>query len=296
MHRLGKFPSCIRFIILFCFILVIGYGSYLIFKDKVSPQNNSPTLVNLQVTEYKNPDALIKVINEFEIREINKATIFVGGEFATVNCPLIKEYDREGFEIALFGYSLDKEGNFIQLATLPKTQQQEIITKAKANLENCLGHKVSGFRSQRFSQNDDTNQIVKDLGFTWNGSFVSGSSYLPEAKDTFLPYKSSSYGFYVVSMIGAEVNPGTKTALCDAALNNVVDSPDQWSETVETYYQRQRQNSLPLLTEFHPYFLVERPDWWSNFISLLNWLKNQNSNFVTTQELIDHCLPSVCTE
>ena len=276
--------------------LVIGLSFAIFYLSKISSFKTAPVRVNLQVTEYKDPDALIKVMDELEKRGIEKATLFIGGDFASQNCSLVKQYEEKGYEIALFGYALDKDGNFVQLATIPKDEMVANITKSKKQLETCLGHSLSGFRAQRFSQNDNVNQTVSDLGFKWNGSFTSGSSFLEEDKDIFIPYQSQKFGFYAVTMIGAEVTPGRSTALCDAALNSVVDSPKGWANTVKEYYQKYSQRKLPFLTEFHPYFLASDSSWWAEFIQLLDWLKAKKPTFLTTQQLIDVCNPAFCTE
>jgi peptidoglycan/xylan/chitin deacetylase (PgdA/CDA1 family) len=294
MDRKSKKFSFNKFVILS--ILVIGLSVLVYFLSKTISFNKTSTLVNLQVTEYKDPDALKKVMDELEKRGIDKATLFIGGDFAQNNCPLVKEYDQKGYEIALFGYALDKDGNFVQLATLPKGEMVTNITKSKKQLETCLGHPVSGFRAQRFSQNDNVNQAVSDLGFKWNGSFVAGSSFLEENKEGYVPYKSQKFGFDVVTMIGAEVQSGRISALCDAALDSVVDSPKGWADTVRGYFQKYSREKLPFLTEFHPYLLVTDNSWWSEFSSLLDWLKDQNPTFLTTLDLIDKCNPAFCTE
>ncbi|HPD55389.1 MAG TPA: polysaccharide deacetylase family protein, partial [Candidatus Paceibacterota bacterium] len=186
-----------KVITIFLIIVVIGLGIVVIFK---LTQNQTPQKVNLQVTEYQDPAALKKVIDELEARNLKPATIFVGGELAKNNCQLIKDLDQKGYEIAAFGYALDENGEFIQLANLTKEKQEEVIKNTKEDIENCLGHKINGFRSQRFSQNKDTIEIVKNLGFSWNGSFVV--NWHPEA--SFIPYYSNDYGFYVVSIEGVK--------------------------------------------------------------------------------------------
>lgn len=295
MKKQDKSVTFVKYAVFLLLLVVVCTAGFFVYKNKFPSKKTQPTTVNLQVTEYKNPDALKKVMGELESRGIKKATIFIGGDFAANNCSLVKEYDGKGYEIALFGYALDKDGNFVQLATLSKAEQEVDIKKDKESLENCLGHKVLGFRAQRFSQNDDTNQIIKSLGFEWNASFVTGSSTLPENPSAILPYKSSQYGFYVVSMIGAEVSTGRVSALCDAALNSVVDSKG-WSDTVKKYYKDYSQENLPFITEFHPYFLVTDDKWWGEFTNLLNWLKAQKPNFATTKEMIDVCTFSACQE
>jgi len=272
-------------ITIFLIIVVIGLGIAVIFK---LTQNQTPQKVNLQVTEYQDPAALKKVIDELEARNLKPATIFVGGELAKNNCQLIKDLDQKGYEIAAFGYALDENGEFIQLANLTKEQQKEVIKNTKEDIENCLGHKINGFRSQRFSQNKDTIEIVKNLGFSWNGSFVV--NWHPEA--SFIPYYSNDYGFYVVSIEGVK---NTGYVLCDTATASFGKTAKEWRETIQEYFNIHQKEETPFITEFHPYFLTDNSDWWDEFIKLLDWFKKQNTNYLTTQQLIDSsCL--ICGE
>jgi len=272
-------------ITIFLIIVVIGLGIAVIFK---LTQNQTPQKVNLQVTEYQDPVALKKVIDELEARNLKPATIFVGGELAKNNCQLIKDLDQKGYEIAAFGYALDENGEFIQLADLTRKKQEEVIKNTKEDIENCLGHKINGFRSQRFSQNKDTIEIVKNLGFSWNGSFVV--NWHPEA--SFIPYYSNDYGFYVVSIEGVK---NTGYVLCDTATASFGKTAKEWRETIQEYFNIHQKEETPFITEFHPYFLTDNSDWWDEFIKLLDWFKKQNTNYLTTQQLIDSsCL--ICGE
>ena len=274
-----------KVITIFLIIVVIGLGIAVIFK---LTQNQTPQKVNLQVTEYQDPAALKKVIDELEARNLKPATIFVGGELAKNNCQLIKDLDQKGYEIAAFGYALDENGEFIQLADLTRKKQEEVIKNTKEDIENCLGHKINGFRSQRFSQNKDTIEIVKNLGFSWNGSFVV--NWHPEA--SFIPYYSNDYGFYVVSIEGVK---NTGYVLCDTATASYGKTAKEWRETIQEYFNIHQKEETPFITEFHPYFLTDNSDWWDEFIKLLDWFKKQNTNYLTTQQLIDSsCL--ICGE
>lgn len=251
-----------------------------------------PVMVNIQVTEYKDAQALRKVMDELESRGIKRTTVFVGKEFAEKNYALVQDIDTNGHEVAAFGYKLNEKGEFVLLASLSATEQEEIIKGTKDSIENCLGHRIYGFRSQRFSQNKDTNEIVKKLRFSWHGSFVSGSIYLPGHKDDVVPFYSDEYEFYVIPMIGIEFQPGRISALCDTALNSVVSSPSQWKDLVKANLVKKSTEKLPFLTEFHPYFLVANPEYWNNFLELLDWLKKQNVVYVTTMEMAKaYCIP-----
>ncbi|MFA5355309.1 MAG: polysaccharide deacetylase family protein [Candidatus Paceibacterota bacterium] len=274
--------------ILFCFliVLIIALVVYLIFiKDKSTEE---PLSVNLQITEYDNPVALTKAIEELEKRGIKTATVFVGKQFTEDNCSLVRELDQKGYEIAAVGYAFDDNGEFIQLANMVKEDQEKIIKDTKDVIEGCIGHKIGGFRAQRFSQNKDTNEIVNDAGFSWHGSFVI--NWHPEA--SYIPYYSSDYGFYVVSIEGVGKSG---YVLCDTAMASYNKTAKEWKDTIQDYFYQHQKDGIPFITEFHPYFLVDKSDWWDEFINILDWLGKQNINYLTVQQFIDSSCP-VCGE
>jgi len=267
-------------------ILLLMASFWLLIKKPI--KEKKPVITNLQVTEYKDPTALSRVINELETRGLRPATVFIGKDLAENNCPLVKNLDQKGYEIAAFGYALNQKGDFIQLATLTKEEQEKNIKDTKEALENCLGHKIAGFRAQRFSQNKDTNEIVKNLGFTWHGSFVVNQN--PEA--SFSPYYSKDYGFYIVSIEGVK---DTGYVLCDTAMASNNKKAEEWRKTIQEYFLKHQKEKTLFITEFHPYFLVGDSSWWNEFVKLLDWLKKQNIDYFTTQGLIKNSCP-VCGE
>jgi peptidoglycan/xylan/chitin deacetylase (PgdA/CDA1 family) len=171
---------------------------------------------------------------------------------------------------------------------MTKEDQERIIRETKDVIEECVGHEIKGFRSQRFSQNDDTNEIVNEVGFDWHGSFVI--NWHSEA--SYIPYYSSKYGFYVVSIEGVGESG---YVLCDTAMASFGKSSFEWKDTIQSYFLQHQKDNIPFITEFHPYFLVDKPDWWSEFTDILDWLGGQNIDYLTVQELIDSPCP-VCGE
>lgn len=245
-------------------------------------------IINLQTTEYKNPEALSWVIDELEARDIRPGTIFVGPEMAEESCQLLRELDEKGYEIAVFGYYLDEERNFVQIATLSGEKQREIIERNKESIENCLGKEIIGFRAQRFSKNSDTHEIVRDLGFMWHGSFIVNSD-----REAFIyPYYSYDHGVYIVSIESAEE---AGTVICDTAMAASGKTAEEWRTAVQEVFIRHQKDGTPFVTEIHPYFFDENPEWEEEFIELIDWMENQNANFLTTKEFILELCP-VCGE
>lgn len=248
-------------------------------KDPYGPlEESGRMLVNIQVTESRNrPEALQAVIGELRSRGIAPTTIFAPKALAEGSCDLLRAYDAEGYEVAAFG----------QFSDMAREAQEALIRPTRDAIETCLGHRVAGWRASRFTQDATTNEIVQELGFDWHASFVARRSFLPRHEATFLPYRAFEYGFGVVAMIGAEVVEGKINALCDTSLEGTVASAAEWAETVRTYFGRHRDAGLPFLTEFHPYFLVDNPEWWDEFLALATWISEQDCEFLTTARFLD---------
>jgi hypothetical protein len=251
-------------------------------KNPYGPmEDGTKTIVNLQVTESRNDaEALESVLGELSKRGIQRTTIFAPKELAESSCDLLRQYDQEGYEVAAFGRFED----------MSREAQQTFIAQTRESLAGCLGHPVVGWRASRFTQDQATNEILRDLGLGWHASFVSRRSFLPRHETAFSPYVSFEYGFSVVSMIGAEVIEGKINALCDTSLDGTVESAAEWSDVVKAYFAKHRDAGLPFLTEFHPYFLVENAPWWEAFLELATWLSEQDVEFLTTSEFIERCV------
>lgn len=268
-----------KYIISILAILVIVLALFLFF-ERVSFEEEHKVNVNLQITEHQNPEALSWVIDEVEKRDISPATIFVGETMVEKDCDLLRELDEKGYEIAVFGYHLDDEGNFVQIETLPKEKQRNIIESNKKSIEDCLEKKVYGFRAQRFSKNEDTHEIVDDLDFIWHGSFVVNRD--EEAK--IYPDYYYDYGVYIVSIEDAEE---AGTVICDTAMAAHGKTAKEWRKAVQEVFLRHQEEETPFVTEIHPYFFHENPEWEEEFIELINWMEDQNANFLTTYEFIE---------
>ncbi len=253
--------------------------------DFIQPRlGGGHVIAGLQVTEYSNASALAKVVSTMASYGIKPSTIFVSKEVVGQNCTLIRNLDSEGYEIAAFAYNVSPAGVLVPISSLTDVQQESIINGTKSALEACLGHPVYGFRSQGFSKNNYTNELVSQLGFRWDASFVTGVD--PQASP--VPYYSNTYGFYVVSIPGI-IEAGRAYVLCDRACASTGKTAQQWREMVESAYLEDKVSGAPFITEFHPNFLVSNSTWWGNFTQLLGWMSQQNATYMTTWQLIENC-------
>lgn len=97
-------------------------------------------------------------------QEMVKATWFVPGAVA-------REYPNQVREIADRGHEIGCHGDEHEiLACYSRGDQREILKRAKGCLEDITGQKIRGFRMPEGEINQDTLEILKDLGFVYSSS------------------------------------------------------------------------------------------------------------------------------
>lgn len=108
-------------------------------------------------------------------RENIKGSFFVVGEIASALKEKIQHMDSCGHDIACH--------NWVHLRpiTMGLEEYEEQLVKAKNQIENILGHTVSGYRAPSFGIDDDRLEIVRKVGFRYDSSKLQ-------------PQKSSKYG------------------------------------------------------------------------------------------------------
>jgi hypothetical protein len=274
-----------------CAVMVTG-GCDWPFTPPDGPVNTPR--VALQITESQDPDAFDKIMTELRARSIT-ATVLVTGDFGSENCQAIADAYAQGYQIMTFLRPMSPTGQKLTLSVLSYEEQQQAISEAKTALETCLGTTVTGFRATNFDQNQDTWEIVGDLGFEYNLAFVAGESSLPGHETDTLPYRSSEYGFWAVPMHVADKD-GEPTAFCDNPFASL--SAAEWEALLKSEFDRMRAEGRPLLVEFHPYRSGVDEGRFQAFVSFLNYAVQQGAEFMTTTEYVEWSMAqnSSCVE
>jgi hypothetical protein len=243
------------------------------------PDDTTP-MVNLQVTEKENRTAFDRVMTELENRGYT-ATLIVSDEFATENCQRLQELDDAGYEIMAYIRPDDPE----QLPTeLSYEDQYNLIAEIKSAIEDCLAHDIDGLRAYRFAQNEDSYQIIQELGIEYNLGFVAGtSSSLAGHENDVLPYRSDQYDFWAVPMHSVSTNDGPR-AFCDMPFKSYSD--DAWEALLKTEFNHMNAQGRPLLVEIHPYFIGADDGRFEAFVNFLDHVEENNARFITAAELV----------
>jgi len=95
-----------------------------------------------------------------------KSTFFVLADTLERNTDIIREISRRGHEIACHGY--DHELLYNKDLNIFKDE----IRKATDLLEAVVGREIKGYRASCFSMDRDKLEALKDIGFTYDSSYI----------------------------------------------------------------------------------------------------------------------------
>ncbi len=243
--------------------------------------------VNIQVdAELDDTEGLTRIMNALDVRGID-ATLYVTGDYANRNNPRIRGLFGRGHEVALHGYYTGE-----QLATMTYEEQLDLLSRAKQALEGCKPCgtyiPVTGFRPQYFSQNEDTYDVLDELGFAYNSGFKAGLLYAEGHEEDFAPYPFPEHAFHAVPITTVEHN-GEPVYLCDIGCAIGLEmTGEEWGEALEAALDEAIANRRPLVVLVHGWYTGDKNeyDYWEPFVDFLDAARCQVT-FVTTQELVD---------
>ena len=109
------------------------------------------------------------------------ATLFLAPRCADEHEPLLGELAAYGCELGLYVHppSLDGVGGSRMIGHYSRAEQQQIIQRALDQFQNALGMRAQTFRGAFFSANDDTFDILAQLGFR-QGSLSNPGRQIPK--------------------------------------------------------------------------------------------------------------------
>jgi hypothetical protein len=239
-------------------------------------------LVNVQVTEDQDMEALVRFMEEIDQRQI-KVTLIVDEYVASNGCAELQQYAAAGHEIMLYGRPDEPPGQVVELPMLSYAEQEALLRGAKETLEACVDAPIEGFRSYHFAHNADTWAILDDLGIVYNLSYVAHSSNaVPGQEEEVWPYEVPGYDFWAVPMHSARLN-GQLKAFCDRPFSSV--SASEWAELMKSELLRMADEGAPLKVEFHPWYTAREEDRWEAFLEFLDFAKAQDAEFITVEEM-----------
>lgn len=141
-------------------------SKYAVFTIDVEAFSDTECISNLDCP----PD--VDVVDGFERymdileRHGIKGTLFTVGTFAPKISDLLEKYSQKGHSIALHSY--DHKAPMLQSAD----DFKEKTAHAKKILEDMLGTEISGFRAPCFSMDNSRLDILRELGFSYDSSYL----------------------------------------------------------------------------------------------------------------------------
>lgn len=280
----------------FCLLMPVAFISYFSTNCLPTggyPENPSPEeaelIVNIQVdAEQEDVDGLERIAQELLRREI-PATVFVTADYANQHSIEIHNLYTVGFEIAQHGYYTGEE-----LATMTYEDQLDLIARAIDAVDGCQPcgkyQEIAGFRPQYFSQNEDTFDVLDELGIEYNCGFKAGLIDIEGYENADEPFLVPGHQFYAVPFTVVEYD-GKQVYLCDIASALSPDlgfTAEQWAEVLDKAIEQCIANDVPLVLLVHGWYTGDTAqyDYWPVFEDFLDTLQGRAA-YITTEQLVD---------
>lgn len=255
--------------------VVLGLGLLAGCEDGSSAEPTAGMLeVNMQVTGAENLRAMM---DELERRDV-LATVWLSSAEIEAECDYVRTLASRGHEIA--GMYPDQ----ITDDTSYEAQRGEM--QAMLDAAPDCDAEVAGFRASRFTANDDTPELLDDLGF---GYLEQSARAEFLSVYTFRPYSAQGHDYSVLPM-PIMVSRGELGSMCDTSACNRMTADEllRYERAAIDFHLRHEE---PLILEWHPSLTHpgNRDGWWDAFLGVLDHLESKGDaiRWVTAGELVD---------
>jgi peptidoglycan/xylan/chitin deacetylase (PgdA/CDA1 family) len=257
--------------------------------DQDVPVDGSVQLIGVMIDAEEQDTAGLQRLTEAMLSRGLPATVYVSADYANANATLIQGLFNKGFEIALHGYSTGE-----QLATMTYDQQKDLLTRALDAVDGCrpcgLARRVVGFRPQYFSQNEDTYQVLDELGLTYDSGFKAGMLPIAGHEDARIPFPVDGHQFTAIPVTTVEFE-GRVIYLCDisCALGESPLTKDQFKEALTQARHETRGQRLPMVANFHGWYTgdTDQYDYFEAFTQFIDEAVADHAVFVRSEHLAE---------
>lgn len=237
-------------------------------------------LVNVQLTEIDDADALDVMVSELDTRGI-RASIMVADAMATDHCDQLRGYDATGHEIMVYG----RDPGGVYVAELSLAEQRELLGNTAGAIETCLGHPVRGFRSYQFSHDEDTWTVLDELGLDLNLSYIAGTTNTVAGHvDDEWPHRVPGYDIWAVPLHSVALTDRV-SPLCDMPFRSA--TAEGWGATMRSEMDATHALGRPFKVLFHSYFSGLDEGRLAAFVAFLDHAEAADAHFVTAAELVE---------
>lgn len=231
--------------------------------------------INIQVTGTKN---LHEMMDELDDRGI-LGTVWLSGAEMNAECDAVEAWAETGHEIA------GKYGPMIDDDT-PRIAQEEELDAIAAASDDCSAGRVTGFRANRFTFNEDTLELLDEREFGYLERSARAERY---SIYRFKPYRLDGRSFAILPM-PIVVYYGETSSMCDNACEDMMDPGDllAYEKKALSFHLKTDE---PLIFEWHPgtTYPGDEAGWWDAFTGLLDHLESLGNRieFVTAKQLVE---------
>lgn len=144
----------------------MGHKKYAVFTMDVEAFSDTDCLrssgIQVDVDLMDGLEEYLKILDKYQI----KSTLFTVGDLAPNIADQLRAYIQKGHQVALHSYS------HVAPMTVSLEQFREKTRCAKRHLQELLGTNICGFRAPCFSIDTARLETLKELGFTYDSSFL----------------------------------------------------------------------------------------------------------------------------
>jgi hypothetical protein len=262
---------------------------------------NKPFVINLMLdadvpplpTEQQGYEAealLYAMLQEIDGRELG-ATIFSTQDTLRTYAKmrLTKIGNNSKFELAMSGNN-SKE----KLSNKSYAQQKAILEDSKLWVESCKycginEVNVTGFMPPSFDQNEDTYEVLDDLGIQYDAGYQAGLIYAPGHEKDVWPYQVGGHKFYAVP-ISTYALSGKMVPLQDKYFNESGLSSNEWYDALVGKFAEAQKNNQPMVI-----VLTSSVSGTGGYLDalkrFLDFASSNKASFVTTMDLVKMAHP-----
>lgn len=131
-------------------------------------------------------DEYIRILDRYNIH----STLFALGDLTAPATDKLRACVKSGHDLALHGY------HHVTPLTLPPEQFREQLRLARERLKDLCGVEASGFRAPCFSMDNDRLEVLRELGFRYDSSYLDFASARHTVKMDMQDYESLRPGMF----------------------------------------------------------------------------------------------------
>jgi len=229
---------------------------------------------------------LLEMRNEMEKRDL-KATFSSTYDVITTRIRLrLTEIGRSpNFELALSGNNSNEK-----ISAKSYAEQKSILERSKKAVENCrvCGKNeivASGFMPQSFDQNNDTYQILDEMGIQYDAGFQAGVIYAPGHQNDAWPYQVKGHNFYAVPVSTYRLSD-KKVPLQDRYFKENGLTSSQWYDVLVGKFSEAQNNDEPVVIALTT-SISGSGDYLDALKQFLDFAISKDASFVTTMDLVN---------